>query len=124
MTGSLAESLIARIVRQRDLMHSMNEHCGNISVRVTSRDQTVSVEVDGVGAMTDLKLNEHAYRHGPEGLATLIVDTAQAAAKVALERRQQLSEQFNAELAKLQHEPLTRWDGTVVRPEPASRGFL
>lgn len=124
MTGSLADSLIARIVRQRDLMHSMNEHCNNISVRVTSRDQTVSVEVDGTGTMTGLMLGEHAYRHGAEGLAKLIVDTAQAAAKVAMERRVQLTEEFNGELAKLQSDPLTRWDGTVFQPEPTKRGFL
>lgn len=46
MTGGPADSLIARIASQRDLVQAMHEHCGLISARVTSRDGTVSVEVD------------------------------------------------------------------------------
>ena len=37
MTGGLADSVIARIVMQRDLMQAMDEHCKSISARVTSR---------------------------------------------------------------------------------------
>lgn len=118
MSGSLADSVIARIVKQRDLMQAMNEHLKTISARVTSRDQSVSVEVDGLGTLTGLWLGENAYRHGPEGLAKLIIDTAQAAAKTALDRQKFLVKEFNSRFAALQQTPLTRWDGETVTPVP------
>jgi DNA-binding protein YbaB len=112
----LADSLIARIVKQRDLLQAMDEHCRSVAVRVTSRDQSVSVEVDGRGAMTGLWLAPNAYRNGADELAKLIVDTAQAAAKHAMDRQQFLLKEFQARLRELQEQPLTRWDGTTVRP--------
>lgn len=118
MSGSLANSVIARIVKQRDLMQAMNEHLKTISARVTSRDQSVSVEVDGVGTLTGLWLGENAYRHGPEGLANLIIETAQAAAKTALDRQKFLVKEFNSRFAALQQTSLTRWDGETVTPVP------
>jgi hypothetical protein len=62
MSSELADSVIARTVDQRDLMASMLEHCKSISARVTSRDRSVSVEVDGLGAMTGLWLGEFTER--------------------------------------------------------------
>jgi DNA-binding protein YbaB len=117
---SLAESLIARIAKQRDLLQAMNEHLNTISVRVASKDQSVSVEVDGLGAMTGLWLTDSAYRHGPDGLSKLIVDTAQAAAKLAMERQSFLIKEFNERMANLQESPLTRWDGHTVVPSPSN----
>lgn len=113
---SLAESLIARVIKQRDLLQAMNEHLKSISVRVTSKDQSVSVEVDGMGAMTGLWLTDGAYRHGADGLSKLIVDTAQAAAKLAMDRQSFLVKEFNERMAGLQKSPLTRWDGNTVLP--------
>ena len=78
----------------------MDEHCKSISARVTSRDKTVSVEVDGLGAMTGLWLAESAYRNGPDALAKLIVDTADAAAKVAMARQSFLVKEFTEQLAR------------------------
>jgi len=112
MTG-LADSLIARIVKQRDLMQAMDEHCKSISARVTSRDQHVSVEVDGLGAMTGLWLDAGAYTLGPKALAKLVVDTAEAAARVAVERQNYLTREFSSRLDGLRAEPLTRWDGST-----------
>jgi DNA-binding protein YbaB len=117
MSSGLADSVIARILEQRDLMTAMNEHCKAISVRVTSRDRTVSVEVDGLGAMTGLWLGEHAYRNGADALATLIVDTADAGAKVALARQQHLLKEFNQRLTSLQQAPLTPRDGSAFQPD-------
>ena len=51
MSG-LADSVVARVVKERDLLQAFDEHCRSISARVTSRDKSVSVEVDGLGAMT------------------------------------------------------------------------
>jgi DNA-binding protein YbaB len=115
VTG-LADSLIARIIKQRDLAAAMDEHCKSISARVTSRDQNVSVEVDGFGAMTGLWLGPNAHKLGPDALAKLIVETAQAAARVAAERQTCLTEEFSSRMRKLQQAPLTRWDGTTFEP--------
>lgn len=118
MTG-LADSLIARVVKQRDLAAAMHDHCRSISARVTSRDQNVSVEVDGYGAMTGLWIGPSAHNLGADGLAKLIVDTAQAAAGVAADRQRFLSEEFSGRMNELRQAPLTRWDGTTFEPGKA-----
>jgi hypothetical protein len=105
LTGGLADSVIARIVMQRDLIQAMDQHCTSISVRVTSRCKSVSVEVDGLGAMTGLWLGESAY-----------LDTAHAAAKQALDRHSHLIKEFTKRLTTLQQTPLTRHDGTTFHP--------
>lgn len=92
----------------------------SIAARVTSRDGAVSVEVDGLGAMTGLWLGQFAHRHGADGLAKLIVDTAHAAAKVALDRQKFLIEEFTRRLSTLQQAPLTRRDGTTFHPRSVS----
>lgn len=112
MTG-LADSLIARIVQQRDLVAAMDDHCRSISARVTSRDQNVSVEVDGFGSMTGLWLGSGAHKLGADALAKLIVETAQVAARVAADRQGFLSEEFSRRMSELRKAPLTRWDGTT-----------
>ncbi|MGY4653077.1 YbaB/EbfC family nucleoid-associated protein [Mycobacterium sp. URHB0021] len=117
MNSGLADSVIANIIKQRDLMTAMHEHCKSISARVTSRDKAVSVEVDGLGAMTGLWLGEHAYRNGADALAKLIVDTADAAAKVALARQNYLLKEFTERLSALQQAPLTRHDGSIFEPD-------
>ena len=115
MTG-LADSLIARIVKQRDLIAAMDDHCKSISARVTSRDQNVSVEVDGYGAMTGLWLGPGAHKLGADALAKLIVDTAHGAARVAADRQRFLSEEFSRRMNELRQTPLTRWDGDTFTP--------
>jgi hypothetical protein len=111
--NGLADSLIARVVKQRDLVAAMDDHCKSISARVTSRDQNVSVEVDGYGAMTGLWIGPGAHKLGAEALAKLIVDTAQAAARVAADRQGFLSEEFSRRMTELRQAPLTRWGGTT-----------
>ena len=118
MTG-LADSLIARIVRQRDLVAAMDDHCTSIAARVTSRDQNVSVEVDGYGAMTGLWLGPSAHRLGADALAKLIVETAHAAARVTAAQQRFLSEEFSRRMNELRQAPLTRWDGTSFEPDRA-----
>lgn len=118
MSG-LADSLIARIIKQRDLVQAMDEHFKSISARVTSRDKNVSVQVDGFGAMTGLWLGPNAHKLGVDGLAKLIVETAHAAAKVAVDRQNYLTEQFSDRMRELQQAPLTCWDGTAFEPTQA-----
>jgi DNA-binding protein YbaB len=112
VTG-LADSLIARIVKQRDLVAAMDDHCKSISARVASRDQNVSVEVNGYGAMTGLWIGPSAHKLGADALAKLIIETAQAAARVAADRQGFLSDEFSRRMSELRQAPLTRWDGAT-----------
>lgn len=114
--------MIARIEKQRDLIQAMDQQCRGISVRVTSPCKTVSVEVDGMGAMTELWLGDSAYRKGPEALAKLIVDTAHVAAKTAADRAAYLIKEFTERMTRLQQSPLTRSDGTTFQPGPSRGG--
>jgi DNA-binding protein YbaB len=114
--NGLADSVIARMVMQRDLLQAMEEQCKSISARVASADNSVSVEVDGLGAMTGLWLRPQALKLGPDLLAKLIVDTAQAAARVSLDRHNFLITEFDRRMRALADTPLTRWDGTTIGP--------
>jgi DNA-binding protein YbaB len=116
VTG-LADAVIARILKQRDLVAAMDDHCRSISARVTSRDQNVSVEVDGFGAMTELRLGPNAHKLGPDALAKLIIDTGHAAAQVATDRQKYLTEEFSRRMRELRQAPLTRWDGSTFEPD-------
>ena len=113
MSG-LADSVIARVIEQRDLLQALDEHCRSISARVTSRDKSVSVEVDGLGAMTGLWLRPQALKLGRDALAKLIVDTAAAAARVCVDRQNFLITEFNRRMHTLAETPLTCWDGTTI----------
>lgn len=113
---SLAQSVIARAIKQRDLLQSMTEQSKTITARVTSRDRSVSAEVNGLGSLTGLWLGSPAARLDPDTLANLIVETAQAAAKVALERYSYLLKEFNVRMDELQNAPLTRSNGAIVDP--------
>jgi hypothetical protein len=112
--SGLADALIARVVQQRDLLQALNEHCQSITARVTTRDESVTVEVDGLGAMTGLWLRPRALKLGREALAALIVNTAQAAARVTVDRQNFLITEFNRRMRVLDETPLTCWDGTTV----------
>ena len=104
MTG-LADRVVARIARQRDLLHSFKEHCDAIRVRATTRNRAVSVEVDAMGGLTDLTLGSAATQLSPNELSELIVNIGQTAAKAALARRDQLVAQFRAEFDQLRADP-------------------
>jgi DNA-binding protein YbaB len=110
----LADSLVARLVAQRDLLQEMDDRFSSISANVASPDESVSVEVDGLGAMTGLRLAPRALDLEPEALAKLIVDTATSAARVALDRQDLLINELNRRVRAVAEAPLTLWDGTTV----------
>ena len=113
MSG-LADALIARIVEQSDLLAAMNEHCQGLHARVASREELVSVEVDGLGAMTGLWLSPRALKLESDALARLIVDTARAAAEVCVERQNRLFAEFTRRMRTLEQKQLTGRDGTTM----------
>lgn len=98
----LAQAVITRLARARDLLADLNERSAAIRVRASSRDRAVAVEVDGTGAMTALTLRSTATRLPADELATLIVNIAQTAAKSAVAQQRLLLEQFGPELLGLQ----------------------
>jgi DNA-binding protein YbaB len=110
----LADSLVARMVAQRDLLQEMDDRFSSISGKVASPDESVSVEVDGLGAMTGLSLVAHALEREPDALAKLIVDTAASAAGVALDRQDLLINELNQRMRAVREAPLALWDGTTV----------
>jgi DNA-binding protein YbaB len=110
----LADSLIERMVAQRDLLQEMDERCSSITGNATSPDELVSVEVDGLGSMTGLWLDERALELEPDTLAKVIVETAAAAAEVAVDRQNVVVDELNDRMSDLQKTPLTLWDGTRV----------
>ncbi len=120
MSG-LAESLIARMVAQRDLLREMDDRLSSVSGNAASADESVSVEVDGLGAITGLWLELEALELEPDALATLIVNTATEAARVALRRQDSLIGELNHRTRALQQMPVTLRDGTTLElPEQGS----
>jgi DNA-binding protein YbaB len=109
--SGLADALIARIVEQSDLLAAMNEHCQGLHA---SREELVSVEVDGLGAMTGLWLSPRALKLESDALARLIVDTARAAAEVCVERQNRLFAEFTRRMRTLEQKQLTGRDGTTM----------
>jgi hypothetical protein len=109
MTG-LADSVVARMARQRDLLHDLNDQCRAIRVRATSRDRAITVEVDGTGTLTGLTLRGPATRLGANELAEAIVNIGLTADRAAIDRRDQLFEQFRLDFECLASEPLRRRD--------------
>ena len=47
-------------------------------------------------------------------LAKLIIDTAEAAAQVCVDRQNFLITEFNRRMRALDEKPLTCWDGTTI----------
>lgn len=107
MTMDVMDNFITRLSSQRDLMQAVNAEMVSTCARVASADHAVIVEVDGLGAMTELQLGKAAYRHGPDALAGLILETAHAAAQMVFDRQNHLIAQFNMRLNMLQKTPTT-----------------
>ena len=113
MSG-LADWLVARMVAQRDLLQEMDDRFSSISANVTSPDESVSVGVDGLGAMTGLWLGPGALKLEAEALANLIVETATSAARVALDRQDLLVNELNERMRAVREAPLPQWDGATI----------
>ena len=114
MAAGLANSQIGRILRQCDLIQAMDQHFKTISVRVTSRHETVGLQVEELGSVTGL------WR-GSRDIAmalsySLIIDAAPAAANVAMDQEQHLLKEFRDRLIELHWQLLTRTDGSTYHP--------
>lgn len=95
------DDLEARARAQLDRMHEMNESLNAVSVRETSPDDLVTVEVDGVGALTGLWLADGANELGADRLGEQIVATAALAAQRAFAKRAAITEDFTTSFTEL-----------------------
>ena len=96
-------------------MIEMDDRLSTASGFAASADESVSVEVDGLGAMTELWLEPEALELEADALATLIVNTAAEAARVALSRQDSLIGELNHRTRALQEAPLTFGDSTTLK---------
>ena len=113
--SSLADSLIARLAAQRDLLQEMDHRFSSVSALTNSRDTSVSVQVDALGALTGLWLSPQALELGPGALAALIVETAAAAAHEVRHHQDRLIGELNSRVDDARETPLDLWDGSVIQ---------
>jgi DNA-binding protein YbaB len=99
---------------QRDLLRDMDERFSSTSAHATSPDESVSVEVGGLGVMTALWLAPTALEQGPDALAKLIVDTAASAAQRALDSQESLIKELNHGTCAVRQGPRILGYGTTI----------
>ncbi len=95
------DELEARAQRQLDGLRDFEEKLRAISVRATSSDGLVTVEVDAKGALVDLRLEHGANELGAGRLADQIVTTAALAAQKAYAKVAAVTEEFNESFGDL-----------------------
>ena len=118
MTWAMDE-LEARANAQLNCLYDAQERLAAISVRETSADDLVTVEVDGVGALTALWLAPGANDLGGRRLGEVIVTTAALAAQRALARHAAITEDFTESFPDLME---SRPAGVVRSDEISSEG--
>lgn len=98
--NEVMDALEARAQRQLNLMRDLGEKMSAVLVRETSSDGAVTVEVDGNGALVDLRLSGAVSSMKPADLEQAVVDTAARAAQLAFAQRGDLVDAFNKEAAE------------------------
>lgn len=92
------DDLVAGADRALDAMHGAAEALSAIRVVRRSDDASLTVTVDGSGALVGLELAPDLSRESATRLATAIVATASAAAQEALEQRASILENMQGSL--------------------------
>ncbi|MFW0783826.1 YbaB/EbfC family nucleoid-associated protein [Gordonia sp. CPCC 206044] len=95
------DELEARARRQLDSLTEVNERLGRIVASETSPNGEVRAEVDGMGALVDLKLSDRVGGLSGKQLEQLIVATANVACQKAFAQRAKVMEEFSEEFAGL-----------------------
>lgn len=91
----LQASVRQRLYRLRDL----GDELAGVRARQTAPDESMTVEVDGNGALVDLQLSESISRMTPEQFENTLITTAYAAARRAFAEHADLVNAFNDEVA-------------------------
>ncbi|WP_157555896.1 YbaB/EbfC family nucleoid-associated protein [Nocardia acidivorans] len=98
MVGSMDE-LEERVRRQLYRFQDLAEQMAAVRGRETSEDGAVLAEVDGNGALRDLQFSHAVSRMTPDEFERAVVTTSAAAARAAFERRAEIVNRFNEEVA-------------------------
>lgn len=92
----LQEQVRRQLYRFQDLADQMAAVRG----RETSENGAVTAEVDGNGALKDLQFSSAVSRMTPAEFEQAVVTTAAQAARRAFERRAEIVDRFNEEMAE------------------------
>lgn len=90
------DELLARVQQQIYRLTDLYEAMNGILITETSSDGTITVEVDGNGALTGLNFTGGISELDPGQFERTLVDTARAAAHRALGERGELINDFNS----------------------------
>lgn len=91
------DELLARVQNQIYRLRDLGEAMGGVRAAETSPDGAVTVEVDGDGALLDLRCTAAISRLTPAEFEHTLVQTARAAAARAFAERGAIITAFNAE---------------------------
>nr|WP_198428553.1 YbaB/EbfC family nucleoid-associated protein [Nocardia bovistercoris] len=92
----LMDSVRRRLYRIRDLAEDM----AGVRATETAPGGAMTAEVDGNGALLSLHFSREVSRMSPEQFERCLVETTHAAARRAFERRGELVNAFNEEVAE------------------------
>lgn len=92
------DALISRSDRALDSMHAASESLATLRVVHRSADGLVTVEVDSQGSLVGLELADDLSSTSASGLESAIVNTAAAAAREALDRREDILHRMQSSL--------------------------
>ncbi|WP_187774157.1 YbaB/EbfC family nucleoid-associated protein [Lolliginicoccus suaedae] len=89
--GEQIESMLAEVQTQARALANASDAMAGVTCRACSGDGLITVDVDGVGAPTQISIDESAYRRlSPSQLGTDLVRTIAAAADRAREQTDRL----------------------------------
>ncbi|MFC8527923.1 YbaB/EbfC family nucleoid-associated protein [Nocardia sp. NPDC057227] len=91
------DELLARVQNQIYRLRDLGDSMDAVRATETSPDGAITVEVNGNGALLDLRLTGAVAKLTPDGFEQALVATARAAATRAFAERGELITTFNAE---------------------------
>ncbi|MFD3507576.1 YbaB/EbfC family nucleoid-associated protein [Nocardia sp. NPDC058666] len=101
MVGSWDE-LEARARQRMYRIEELGEQMHAVRERVTSAEGAVTVEVDGNGALVDLRFSDEISRMSPDDFERAVVDAGNEAVREAFARRAELIASLAEEFAPRQ----------------------
>lgn len=103
--NDIMDELMARVDRQLTMMRDLADKLKAVRGTAVSEDGTVTVTVDGNGAMLDLRLSEDIEGLSAREFGNLVTSTAAQAAREAFGKRGAMVTDFNEAIAENSHLP-------------------
>ncbi|MEU8896850.1 YbaB/EbfC family nucleoid-associated protein [Nocardia sp. NPDC048505] len=98
-TNPVMDEIEARAQRALNRLRDLGDEMKKVRGRESSEDGAVTVEVDGNGALVDLRFTSAVSRMSPSEFEQAVVGTARRAAAIAMGRMGELITEFNEESA-------------------------